>query len=324
MAIISIPSSIGGVSIPGALIKGPLGALFGNKYNPSFLQYPRDLSSATKGHVVQFSINEIEPISYQENNDYNIVGAQKGTGNWDVLNTIFNTAANVIDTVTSVNLSLKPKKKRKIATISLYIPDTVNFTYASSYGKLSLQDVANELAGAGGGKGFNKDKYPRLSKLNSVTKLASLGLSAAESKTSKLLLASQGLAINPQEQLLFDGIDFRTYQMAFTFTPYSKEEAETVNKIIQLFKYHAAPQITTSGAGMFFIPPSTFDVDFLFNGKRNQNVNKVAESVIESVDINYSPNGWAAHDDGAPVQTTLTLNFKEIELIDKTKIKDGY
>ena len=112
--------------------------------------------------------------------------------------------------------------------------------------------------------------------------------------------------------------------MAFTFTPYSKQEAETVTKIIQLFKYHAAPQITTGGAGMFFIPPSTFDVDFLFNGKRNENVNKVAESVIESVDVNYAPNGWAAHDDGAPVQTTLTINFKEIELIDKTKIKDGY
>jgi len=319
MAIISIPSSIGGVSIPGALIKGPLGALFGNKYNPSFLQYPRDLSSSTKGHVVQFSINEIEPISYQENNDYNIVGAQKGTGNWDILNTVFNAAANVLDTVKSVNLELKPKKKRKIATISLYIPDTVNFTYASSYGKLSLLDVANEVAG-----GLSNKKNPILSKLNGVGKLASLGLSAAESKTSKLLLASQGLAINPQEQLLFDGIDFRTYQMAFTFTPYSKEEAETVNKIIQLFKYHAAPQITTSGAGMFFVPPSTFDVDFLFNGKRNQNVNKVAESVIESVDVNYAPNGWSAHDDGAPIQTTLTLNFKEIELIDKTKIKDGY
>ena len=319
MAIISIPSSIGGVSIPGALIKGPLGALFGNKYNASFLQYPRDLSSATKGHVVQFSINEIEPISYQENNNYNIVGSQSNTDAGSLLNKAFNVAANLLDTAKSINLELKPKKKRKVATISLYIPDTVNFTYASSYGNLSLQDVANEIAG-----GLSNKKNPILSKLNPVGKIASLGLSAAESKTSKLALATQGLAINPQQQLLFDGIDFRTYQMAFTFTPYSKQEAETVNKIIQLFKYHAAPQITTAGAGMFFIPPSTFDVDFMFNGKRNQNVNRVAESVIESVDVNYAPNGWSAHDDGAPVQTTLTINFKEIELIDKTKIKDGY
>lgn len=320
MAIISIPTSIGGVSIPGALIRGPLGALFGNKYGANYLQYPRDLSSSTRGHVVQFSINEIEPITYQENNDYNIVGLQSGTTEGGIVNTIFNTAANLLDTAKSVNLELKPKKKRKVATISLYIPDTVNFTYASSYGNLSLLDVANEIAGVGGGK----SKNPLISKLSSVGKIASLGLSAAESKTSKLALATQGLAINPQQQLLFDGIDFRTYQMAFTFTPYSKEEAETVKEIIKLFKYHAAPQITNSGAGMFFIPPSTFDLDFLFNGQRNNNINRVAESVIESIDVNYSPNGWAAHDDGAPVQTTLTINFKEIELIDKTKIQSGY
>lgn len=314
MAIISIPSSIGGVSIPGALIKGPLGALFGSKYNPSFLQYPRDLSSATKGHVVQFSVNEIEPLTYDEVTSF--------AGSFTSTEGAKNALNSVKDFFTGnqqKTLNFKPKKKRKVATISLYIPDTVNFTYASSYGNLSLQDVANEIAG-----GISNKKNPILSKLNPVGKIASLGLSAAESKTSKLALATQGLAINPQQQLLFDGIDFRTYQMAFTFTPYSREEAETVSRIIQLFKYHAAPQITTSGAGMFFIPPSTFDVDFMFNGQRNESINKVAESVIESVDVNYAPNGWAAHDDGAPVQTTLTINFKEIELIDKTKIKDGY
>jgi len=66
MAIISIPTSIGGVSIPGNIINGPLGALFGNKFGLNSLQYPRDLGSATKGHIVQFSVNEIEPITYEE------------------------------------------------------------------------------------------------------------------------------------------------------------------------------------------------------------------------------------------------------------------
>jgi hypothetical protein len=75
---------------------------------------------------------------------------------------------------------------------------------------------------------------------------------------------------------------------------------------------------------MFFVPPSTFNLDFLFNGQRNTNITKVTESVIESIDVNYAPNGWAAHDNGAPVQTTLTINFKEIELVDKDKIQAGY
>jgi hypothetical protein len=65
MALISIPNSIGGVSIPGALVNGPLGALFGNKFGRTDLQYPRDLQSSTRGHVVLITINEVQPATYE-------------------------------------------------------------------------------------------------------------------------------------------------------------------------------------------------------------------------------------------------------------------
>lgn len=313
MAIISIPTSIGGVSIPGNLINGPLGALFGNKFGINNLQYPRDLGSATKGHVIQFSVNEIEPINYEE--------AKKFVTTASSLEDVkekFNSIKNFFRQDEQKTLNFKPKKKRKVATISLYIPDTLNFQYNAGYGNLSLQQVVNETAGAA------TSALGNIPKLGTLFKTASLGLSIAQSNAAKLALSTQGLAINPQQQLLFDGIDFRTYQLSFTFTPYSRQEAETVKEIIKLFRYHAAPQITTAAAGMFFVPPSTFDLDFLFNGQRNNNVSRVAESVIENIDVNYAPNGWSAYDNGAPVQTTLTMNFKEIELIDKDKIKAGY
>ena len=38
------------------------------------------------------------------------------------------------------------------------------------------------------------------------------------------------------------------------------------------------------------------------------------------VGVNYAPNGWAAFDNGAPVQTTLSLHFKEIQALDRGKI----
>jgi hypothetical protein len=323
MAIISIPTAIGGVNIPNALLKGPLGALFGNKYKTDFLQYPSDLSSATKGHVVQFSINQIDPIHYTQSKLDRIYEERNPVT--DGIQKVADTVSSLVESGQNINLQLEKKKIKKVATISLYIPDTVNFTYASSYGSLSLAEVIKDVAG-GAAKAMENAKGTvkgiDLTRLNKYGRLLGAGTSFVGSDTSKLLLASQGLAINPSQQLLFDGIDFRTYQMAFTFTPHTRQEAETVKQIINLFKYHAAPQITSTG--MFFIPPSTFNVDFLFNGKQNSNINKVAESVIESIDVNYAPNGWAAHDDGAPVQTTLTMSFKEIELIDKTKIKDGY
>lgn len=313
MAIISIPTSIGGVSIPGNLINGPLGALFGNKFGINSLQYPRDLGSGTKGHIIQFSVNEIEPINYEEVKKFVTTD-----GTADDLKNKLNSVKNFFSKDAEKTLNFKPKKKRKVATISLYIPDTLNFQYNAGYGNLSLQQVVNETASAAASAVGNKPI------LGTLAKTATLGLSIAQSNAAKLALSTQGLAINPQQQLLFDGIDFRTYQLAFTFTPYSRQEAETVKEIIKLFRYHAAPQITTAAAGMFFVPPSTFDLDFLFNGQRNGNVTRVAESVIENIDVNYAPNGWSAYDNGAPVQTTLTMNFKEIELIDKDKIKAGY
>jgi len=307
MAIISIPTSIGGVTIPSTTTKGPLGALFDSKYKLGSLQYPRDLGSATKGHVVKFTVNEIQPTGYEEGKEYKLPSVTSLTELW-------NSVTKLAGGETKVNQTLRPKKKRAIATISLYMPDTVNFQYNSGYTNVSLMDIAKETAGLA-------SNLPVISKLG---KLASLGISSVESNAAKLALSTQGLAINPQQQLLFEGIDFREYQMAFTFTPYSQQEAQDVKKIIQLFRTHAAPQIITGGAGMFFVPPSTFDLQFILNGAENKNITKVTESVITSIDVNYAPNGWASHADGAPVQTTLTMNFKEIDLVDRKKIQNGY
>jgi hypothetical protein len=133
-----------------------------------------------------------------------------------------------------------------------------------------------------------------------------------------------GYALNPHQQVLFDGIDFRNYTLSFTFTPYSKDEADQVTKIINTFKKHAAPRISEGGAGMFFIPPSVFKPEFRFNGRENTKINKVTESVITNIDVNYTPNGFSTHSDGSPVQTTVTISFRELELITRQKIEQGY
>ena len=136
MAIISIPTSIGGVTIPGA-ITGPLSALFGNKYSSSFLQYPRDLSSATRGHVVQFSINEVNEANYTAEANYQPSDS--------FLDAAKNTASNLIDAAKSATLSLNARTKTNVATISLYMPDMMNFTYQADYD--DGQSIASIVAG---------------------------------------------------------------------------------------------------------------------------------------------------------------------------------
>jgi len=322
MAIISIPDSLGGVAIPGItnVPGGPLGVLFGtSRYDIAAYKYPKDLSSATKGHFIHFTINKVEPIKLVSDikntitSGYELAASSEGGVVERTVNAV-QTGAQVLSDVTKTAIkattdsSFTQRKKTPIKTIALYMPDTVAFPFAANYGTTSLKDVIVSATSA----------IPGIGKLTSTIS------SISESPATKLLLNVSGLAINPREQVLFDGITFREYQLAFTFTPTSQEEAIEVRNIIKEFRSAMAPTINSGKAGMFYDIPNTFDVDFLFNGKRNRHISKVAESVMTSIDVNYAPNGWSAHTDGAPVQTTVTMNFREIELIDKNMINQGY
>ena len=337
MAIISIPSTIGGVTIPGTASSGPLGALFGSQYNLSSLQYPRDLGSMQKGHIVQFQIIKRTPGSFNGlanklvdlgTNAMN-VARNPGVNNLvalgndvvEVGGAIAGTAQKVLMEKNTSVITYTNSTDEVKEIINLYMPDTVNFAYNAGYTSTSTLGVMESIAGAVAKAGSLGGSL-----LGGLASIPSMAISAIQSSPAKLALATQGLAINPKQQLLFEGIDFRTYQLAFTFTPYSREEAETVRKIIKAFRKAAAPTITDAAAGMFFVPPNVIKLDFLHNGKPNPHITRVAESVIESIDVNYTPTTmWAAHDDGAPVQTMLTINFKEVELIDSDMInKEGY
>lgn len=326
MAIISIPTSIGGVTIPGTLVNGPLGLLYTNFFGSNILQYPRDLQSATKGHVVHFTVKKVDPVTYQGTKQATIEKLQEavGTNATRTQNTVENATNQNVGRTELINF--QPTRKTKVADIFLYIPDTLNFQYNVTYVDKTILGAA---AGFFGGiKTSNLSKNSKLTdkqKQDQAMKdTATSTISSAVKNFGALALQKANYAVNPQLQLLFQGISFRTYQMSFVFTPYSRQEAETVKKIIQVFRENAAPEISTAVGGMFFVPPASFTPEFLFNGQINPNINKVAESVITNIDVNYSPNGWAAYDNGAPVQTTLTIQFQEIELIDKSKIKQGY
>jgi hypothetical protein len=323
MALISIPTSIGGVSIPGLATNGPLGLLYGNPFGRQDLQYPRDLQSATRGHMVHFAINEIDPLTYEEAKEKIIskAGELYTSGKNAITDAVNNPEAMAtelkdsfmggVDKLTSgyyteqANLAFKNRTKKSTKSISLYMPDTVNFNYGASYGQTDLLTAFSSVPLAG--------------------KAVSAVTQALKSPLAKLAMKGMGYALNPNQQVLFDGIDFRIYQLAFTFTPYSKQEAESVAAIIKMFKIHAAPRLVEgSGGGMFFVPPSTFTPTFKYNGQLNKKISQVTESVITNINVDYAPQGFSAHTDGAPVQTTLTIEFRELELITSQKVEQGY
>lgn len=133
-----------------------------------------------------------------------------------------------------------------------------------------------------------------------------------------------GITINPNMELLFSGPQLRSFAFQFNFAPRFKEEAEQVRKIIRAFKMFSAPVITKTGS-IFLKTPKIFQLEYIYNGdgsdtadgKTHPYLNKIKPCALRSVSVNYTPDGkyMTYAGGGSMVQTTLTLNFSELEPI---------
>ena len=60
-------------------------------------------------------------------------------------------------------------------------------------------------------------------------------------------------------------------------------------------------------------------------GTENSNLNKISECVLESVDVTYGGDRYqTVGGDGMPQSTKMSLKFKELEIITRDLIEQGY
>ena len=131
-------------------------------------------------------------------------------------------------------------------------------------------------------------------------------------------------------EMIYKSPNFRTFQFDFMFYPRDEKEALEVQKIIEKFRFHQAPEL--SSAQGFLIPPSEFDIKFYYGGVQNPNIPSIATCVLTTIDVNYAPNGWSAYEvpgenspalgrTGMPVATQVTLQFQETTYLTKSDFK---
>jgi hypothetical protein len=133
-----------------------------------------------------------------------------------------------------------------------------------------------------------------------------------------------GLTINPNMELLFSGPKLRSFAFQFNFAPRFEKEAEQVREIIKTFKKFSAPVIEKTG-NIFLRTPKIFQLEYIYNGDGSDTadgnthpyLNKIKPCALTNVSVNYTPNGtyMTYAGGGSMVQTTLTLNFSELEPI---------
>ena len=137
--------------------------------------------------------------------------------------------------------------------------------------------------------------------------------------------AATGMASNSKKEQIFKGVNFRSFGMRYTFHPKDVGEARTVQNIIQTFKYHMMPEYYSANQ-FTFIYPSEFDITFFTDyGYENEWVCKIGTCVLTDMAVNYTPDGvWAVHDGGVPNVIQISLSFKELGIITKEAIEQGF
>jgi len=128
---------------------------------------------------------------------------------------------------------------------------------------------------------------------------------------------------NPFREVLFESVDYRSFNFRYRFFPKSKSETQKIQNIIQMFKVHMHPE--TTGQRLFYIYPSEFDIQYFYKDKENPYVHKFARCALTGMTVDYGGEQFATFDDGAPTEINLTLSFRELEQMTSEGIKkNGY
>jgi hypothetical protein len=238
--------------------------------------------------------------------------------------------------VSSIDLSRKTKRLK--STISMYMPDTINQQIIHEYGEISMTEALGMVGAIGQGaagvgstiEGFIKEGKGDLKGAGAGSMSELVGTLAEKSGVfgggiKEALLFSAGLAQNPQVEILYQKTGHREFMFDFKMSARSEAEAAAIRKIIKEFKFHSAPELLRGSSGRFFIPPAEFDIKFFYNGKENTNIHKISSCVLVGIDVNYAAAGqWTTFSDGMPVDISMQLRFKELELMHKGRIEEGY
>jgi len=224
--------------------------------------------------------------------------------------------------------------------IALYMPDTLMYTHSQSYDQAAMGgELAGQVLAAGKGaiEDFKNsgvmDAIGGVSKAGVLvagqTAIDAVGSTIGAPNTARVAGAALlGAVRNPMLEMIYSAPNFRTFQFDFVFYPRDEKEALEVQRIVERFRFHQAPEFRQETQG-FLIPPSEFDIRFYYGGFQNPNIPKIATCVLTSVDINYAPNGFSAYEipgesqpslgrTGMPVAIAMNLQFTEKTYLTKS------
>jgi len=304
-----------------------------NSFSYGSVYYPQETSNLGDGHYIIFDIIENNKTHYGKEGgkaypkSLGTVGERKldQSKRVDRLKAQgFQSSSQVVRSQQSGINSIIKTHSRVSDSIILYTPTTGNkFDYKATYENIdtgiaglaaNLLDMKNILSVGGD---IGKTFFENVTK--AAIEIALPGFGAAIDK-------GLGRSINPNAELVFKSVPFRTFSFPYEFAPKNEKEKEDVQKILSMFKFHMMPEKYSEG---YLSAPSQFQITYMYRDGANMYIPKISRCALTDFSIDYSPEGvfttFKGDDKGAPpVLTKVDMSFTEMEIMTKETIAEGY
>jgi len=132
----------------------------------------------------------------------------------------------------------------------------------------------------------------------------------------QLVSRATGQVFNPNLELLFDGVNIRSFPFSFEFFPRNPKEGEMVKKIIRTLKQSMLAKRDEGGGKIFISAPDIFQLTYMKGNQKHPFLNSFLPMALTNINISYTgSNTYSTFYDGTPTHMRMDLTFKELNPI---------
>ena len=255
--------------------------------------------------------------------------------------------------------STTSEKGQENGSVVLYMPpDALKTSYTQAIGDMEMggfislarSDIAGagaamaagDIKGAMAAAGVLKGGVEGADKLEILKDFGKAAVGGAlkkigQTQGAQAVQRATGQILNPHKAVVYQGPGgFRTFSFNFILVPKSANEAKEIFNIVKFFKKRMHPG-TGTGQGINSLSsvtltyPDEFEIKYYINHKEvdgsdfTKPLFKIHNCFMESFAVDYTTSSLVSFmDDSQPVTTTISMSFKETQLLTKRDIDEGY
>ena len=132
-----------------------------------------------------------------------------------------------------------------------------------------------------------------------------------------------GMRAVKQTMMSYGGPGFRSFSYTFSLKPMRQAESQIVYGITKLFKELSAPEQQATRYTRVYDLPAVFKIMFYYGGKEHPHIAKIGHCALTNLSITYGGGKFSTFaGTHSPVQTDITINFQEMELLNRQMLED--